>query len=316
MGQVLHKRATTTHAIRAAIQRSEATVAALAAQYNLTAKTVLKWKRRDSVEDAPMGAKRLRTVLTPMDEELICTFRSKTQLPLDDCFIALKERIPALTRSNLHRCLKRYGLSVLPKEAKAAAKKKFKAYAIGYFHLDICEVRTGEGKVYLYVAVDRACKYVFAEIHASPTMQAAAEFLDRLIKAVPYTIHTVLTDNGVQFTYQLLQDKPKRKIHVFDQRCRQNGIEHRLTQFRHPWTNGQVERMNRTLKEATVKQYHYDTVAQLKQHLYDFLNAYNYAKKLKALRFMTPIEKIRREWINKPHLFQQKPNYYSMGLNN
>jgi len=50
---------------------------------------------------------------------------------------------------------------------------------------------------------------------------------------------------------------------MFDMRCEENGIEHRLTKVRHPWTKGQVERMSRTIKEATVKRYHYDTHDQL-----------------------------------------------------
>src|SRR3712207_8158640 len=58
-----------------------------------------------------------------------------------------------------------------------------------------------------------------------------------------------------------------------DYACEQHGIEHRLTKPGHPWTNGQVERMNRTLKEATVKRYYYENQQQLKEHLYNFLNA-------------------------------------------
>jgi transposase InsO family protein len=66
------------------------------------------------------------------------------------------------------------------------------------------------------------------------------------------------------------------------------GIEHRLTKPNHPWTNGQVERMSRTLKEATVQRYHYGTHAQRKAHLHAFLMAYNFAKRLKTLRALTP----------------------------
>ena len=315
MGQVLHKRATTTQRIRAEIQQSKESIAVLAKRFGINPKTVMKWRHRKTVEDSAMGSKSLRTVLTAMDEEIICAFRSKTLLPLDDCYVALKEQIPLLTRSNLHRCLRRHGLSVLPKEEKEA-KKKFKSYEIGYFHIDICEVRTAEAKVYLYVAVDRVCKYVFAEVHESPTMKVAGDFLENLIKAVPYKIHKILTDNGIQFTYELLNDKPKDgRIHCFDAVCKAHNIEHRLTKFRHPWTNGQVERMNRTIKDATVKQYHYDTVNHLKQHLYDFLNAYNYAKKLKVLKFMTPMDKIINEWNAKPDLFNHNPSHYLMGLN-
>jgi transposase InsO family protein len=262
-----------------------------------------------------MGSKRLRTVLSGHDEAMICAFRQKTLLPLDDCYIALKDQIPALTRSNLHRCLKRHGMSVLPKEEAPKEKKRFKDYDIGFFHADICEVRTGEGKAYLYVAVDRVSKYAYAEVHPSANATIAAQFMKNLVFAVPYKIHHILTDNGIQFTYRLLAKPPKDKIHPFDAVCQEYNIGHRLTQFRHPWTNGQAERMNRTLKEATVKQYHYDTMTQLKQHLHDFLNAYNYAKKLKSLRFLTPMEKILLEWKNKPKLFHANPNHYSMGLN-
>ena len=75
---------------------------------------------------------------------------------------------------------------------------------------------------------------------------------------------------------------------MFDRICREHGIEHRLTKPNHPWTNGQVERMNRTLKEATVRRYHYETHQQLREHLEAFLNAYNFAKRLKTLRGLIP----------------------------
>ena len=75
----------------------------------------------------------------------------------------------------------------------------------------------------------------------------ASAFLTALIEAVPYKIHTVLTDNRIQFTFPpRYADGPTARysIHMFDMRCRENGIEHRLTKPNHPWTNGQVERMN------------------------------------------------------------------------
>lgn len=316
MGQILHKRAKTTHAIRSELQRSQATIKELSERYNLNPKTVLKWKHRETVEDSPMGPKRARTVLSEQEEAMICAFRRKTQLPLDDCYIALKKYIPALSRSNLHRCLKRFGLSRLPKENKKPDKKPFKKYEIGYFHIDICEAHTSEGRAYLYVAVDRTCKYVYVEIHLSPTARAAADFLKNLIFAVPYKIHKVLTDNGLQFSLTLMKRCRNYKSHAFEQVCQEYKIEHRLTQFKHPWTNGQVERMNRTIKQATVKTYHYDTINSLKRHLYDFLNAYNFAQRLKTLRFLTPMQKIFAEFQHKPHLFHSNPNHYLMGLNN
>jgi transposase InsO family protein len=95
--------------------------------------------------------------------------------------------------------------------------------------------------------------------------------------------------------------------HMFDMRCRENGIEHRLTKVRHPWTNGQVERMNRTIKEATVKRYHYDNHQQFEIHLTDFVNAYNYARHLKTLKGLTPYEYICKIWTKEPERFTLNP---------
>ncbi len=53
MGQVLHGSATTTHAVRSAIQKSDATIKELSRRYNINPKTVMKWKRRNSVEESP-----------------------------------------------------------------------------------------------------------------------------------------------------------------------------------------------------------------------------------------------------------------------
>ena len=78
--------------------------------------------------------------------------------------------------------------------------------------------------------------------------------MTRRLAALPYAIHTVLTDNGIQFTNRK-QDRHALE-YIFGRVCRENGIDHRLTRIKHPWTNGQVERMNRTIKEATVKRYH------------------------------------------------------------
>ncbi len=118
-------------------------------------KTVAKWRKRAFIDDAPMGPKTSRsTVLSSDQEAIIVAFRRHTLLPLDDCLYALQAIIPHLPRSSLHRCLKRHGISRLPEVAgDKTAKKPFKRYPIGCFHIDIAEVRTGDGKLYLFVAV-------------------------------------------------------------------------------------------------------------------------------------------------------------------
>ena len=170
MGQILHGSATTTHAVGAAIQRSKATAKDVAERHGLDPKTVAKWKKRDFVEDAPMGPKAPRsTVLTPEEEAIAVAFRKHTLLPLDDCLYALQATIPHLTRSSLHRLFQRHDISRLPEiEGDKVSKKPFKVYPIGYFHLDIAEVHTEEGKLHLFVAVDRTSKLAFVDSTMQP----------------------------------------------------------------------------------------------------------------------------------------------------
>ncbi len=113
MGQVLHGSATTTEAVRRAIQHSQESLRALAKRYGINQKTVAKWKKRTAVADLPTGPKEPKsTVLTVEDEAVIVAFRRHTLLPLDDCLYALQATIPHLSRSSLHRCLQRHGIGL------------------------------------------------------------------------------------------------------------------------------------------------------------------------------------------------------------
>ncbi len=177
MGQVLHGCATTTEAVRRALHASQASVRALARQHGVNPKTVQKWRRRATTADAPMGPKHPRsTALTPAEEAVVVAFRRHTLLPLDDCLYALQPTIPHLTRSTLHRCLQRHGIARLP-EAAAPERGRFRAYPIGYFHVDIADgrpvgVHTEEGRLYLFVAVDRTSTFAFARLHERATAGA------------------------------------------------------------------------------------------------------------------------------------------------
>lgn len=320
MGQILHGSATTTEATRRAIQNSQESLRALSKRYGINQKTVAKWKKRASTADLPTGPREPHsTVLSLEDEAVIVAFRRHTLLPLDDCLYALQPTIPHLTRSSLHRCLQRHGISRLPDvDGDKPSKKKFKRYPIGYFHIDIAEVQTAEGKLHLFVAIDRTSKFAFAELHQRATRAIASQFLRDLVAAIPYQIHTVLTDNGIQFCHpRRYRDGPTATMmgHLFDRVCAENGIEHRLTKVKHPWTNGQVERMNRTIKDATVKRFHYDSHEQLRSHLSDFIDAYNFARRLKTLKGLTPYEYICKQWTSKPERFKLDPIHQMPGLN-
>ena len=272
------------------------------------------------------------TVLSLEEEAVIVAFRRHTLLPLDDCLYALQPTIPHLTRSSLHRCFQRHGISRLPDvDGDKPKRSKFKPYPIGYFHIDIAQVSTAEGKLYLFVAIDRTSKFAFVQLHQKANRRIAADFLHALVAAVPYTIHIVLTDNGIQFTdttpvdeeaeakaaaYWATQDGPRLyRWHPFDWACEQNKIEHRLTKPCCPWTNGQVERMNRTIKDATVKRYHYENHEELRQHLQLFVDAYNYGRRLKRLRGLTPYEFICQAWTKEPGRFRLDPSHHTLGPN-
>ena len=226
MGQVLHGSATTTHAIRALIQRSQDSNAALSRELRINVKTVAKWRKRDRVEDTRMGPKRAHsTVLSIEEEAVIVAFRRHTLLPLDDCLYALQSTIPHLTRSSLHRCLQRHGINRLPDMTGVKPKKKkVKRYPIGYIHIDIAEVHTDQGKLRLFVAIDRTSKFVYVELHERAGKMIAAQFLRNFIAILPYRIHTILTDNGVQFTNRK-QDTTAFQ-HIFDRVCQENNIDH------------------------------------------------------------------------------------------
>jgi transposase-like protein len=318
MGSILHGSARTTPRVRAELQAAHASTRALAARYRLNPKTVAKWRHRTTTADAPMGPRAPRsTVLTALEEAAVVAFRRRTMLPLDDVLGRLREALPQLSRSALHRCLQRHDISRLPPSPERASKRgRFAETHLGYVHIDACELRSAEGKLHLFVAIDRVSKFTHIELHSRADMLTGAAFLRGVIAAFPYAIHTVLTDNGIAFA-----DQPRYRHgltarcrgHAFDRVCRGHGIVHKLTRPYHPWTNGQAERMHRTIKDATVRVFHYATHAGLTAHVRAFVAAYNFAKHLKALRWRTPFQALGDAWARDPSPFKVDPRHLIPG---
>src|ERR671912_155136 len=241
MAAGLHGSARTTPRVRAELQASQGSTRALAARYGLNPKTVAKWRGRTTVTDAPMGPRRPRgSVLSEAEEAVVVEFRRRTLLPLDDVLGCLRETIPTLSRSALHRCLVRHGISRLPRdEERVSKRKRFAETTIGYVHIDVCELRLAGGKLFLFLAIDRVSKFVHVAFLDANTKANGAAFLREVVAAFPYRIHTVLTDNGMAFAdLPRYRDGPTARWmgHIFDRVCRENGIEHRLTKPYHPWT--------------------------------------------------------------------------------
>jgi transposase InsO family protein len=321
MAAGIHGSARTTPRVRAELQRSQATTRSLAARYGLNPKTVAKWRSRSSTADARMGPARPRsTVLTEAEEAIVVEFRRRTLLPLDDILGCLRETIPKLSRSALHRCLQRHGISRLPQgEEKAFKRKRFAETTIGYVHIDVCELRLAQGKIFMFLAIDRVSKFTHVAFLDANTKAHGAFFLRQVVEVFPYKLHTVLTDNGMAFA-----DLPKNRGrypeikaifggHIFDRVCDEHGIKHRHTKPYHPWTNGQAERMNRTVKDATIKAFHYPDLEALRAHVLAFVTAYNLAKHLKALRWRTPFQAVCDAWQANPSIFKIDPHHLIPG---
>ena len=190
MASVLHGSARTTPRLRAELQASQESTRTLAARYGLNPKTVAKWRKRTTTADASMGPKAPKsTVLTPAEEAIVVAFRQKTLLPLDDVLGCLKESIPHLSRSALHRCLQRHGISRLPVEETAEKRKRFKAYEIGYVPIDSCELRHADGRLVMFLAIDRVSKLAYVEFHECAGKMEGVAFLEGLPLSDPHHTH-------------------------------------------------------------------------------------------------------------------------------
>jgi transposase-like protein len=299
----LHANATTTPKVRAYIQRSKRPVADLAAELGVSETTIRRWRGRTTVSDHSHTPKALQTSFSPMEETLICELRTKLQLPLDDIVEVMRRCVNAkLSRSAIHRCLKRHGLSHRPKPAKPSVGV-FEQAPVGFIHIDLKHLPALERhKSYAFVAIDRATRYVYLEIHPKRDADTAAGFLERFLAHFPHAVHTILTDNGAEFTDRFavdMKNKPKDKPsgrHPFDRLCALRGIQHRLTRPYRPQTNGLVERFNRRIVDAIGREPKRGIARRLfRSHpdrdafLTRFVADYNRTR-LKCLDYLAPIE--------------------------
>jgi transposase InsO family protein len=253
----LHANATTTPRTRAYIQQSHASNTALARQLGIHSRTVARWKSRQDVADRSTRPQRLATTMTAWEEGLIVELRRSLALPLDDILEAMRRCLnPKLSRSGIHRCLQRHRLSarLTPPQTPAIA---FQTDApAGFIHIDVKYLPPlNRRRSYAYVAIDRATRFVYLEILPDRRATTAAGFLARFLDNFPLEVHTILTDNGSEFTDRFAVDKKAKPQdrpsghHPFDRICTERAITHRLTQPFRPQTNGMVERFNRRLGE-------------------------------------------------------------------
>jgi len=315
---VIHPQARTTPRIRAEIKQSKGlSQAALARKYNVSKATIRKWQQREDVTDRSHRPQRLQTKLTPEQEALVVELRNTLLLPLDDLVAVVREFIhPEASRSGIDRTLRRHGVPSLrqlqrQQEKEAGIKpKSFKDYKPGFVHVDVKylpQMADESRRKYLFVGIDRATRWVYLEILSDKGARSARGFLKRLIKAAPFRIEKVLTDNGKEFTDRFCatgERKPTGR-HLFDQVCQENGIEHRLIRPGRPQTNGMVERFNGRISDI-LSATHFDSAAQLEQTLKRYMKIYNHHIPQKSLGHVTPVQALK-QWQKKcPDLFRKK----------
>ena len=319
----VHSQARTTPRTRAEMQASACTPSQLAERYNVTVVRARKWKMRDGVEDRSHRPVNLNTTMTLAQEAVVVELRKMLLLPLDDLLVIAREFInPDVSRSGLDRCLRRHDVASLSKlqaqlEPDApASRKTFKDYEPGFVHVDIKylpQMPDETQRRYLFVAIDRATRWVFVRTYRDQSETSAVDFLRRLKRAAPMRITKVLTDNGSQFTDRFTsKDKRPTGRHVFDKACTELMIDHRLAPPRHPQTNGMVERFNGRIAEV-IKQTRFTCAAELQTTLMQYASAYNHHIPQRALNHLSPVQALKKWRAEKPQLFVKRV-YNQAGL--
>jgi transposase-like protein len=304
-----HPTAKTTYNIRKEINENPKGLsqAQLAKKYNVSQRTILKWRHREDFNDAPHGPINPNKSISDLEEHIICEIRKTTLLPLDDLLDVIKKLGINITRSALHRALQRNGLSNMKKYLSSLTKEDkpkhstFKEYKAGYIHIDIKYLPKVDGKrQYLYVAIDRSTRLVFVDIYSDKTAKSANSFLNSVIDYFPFEIYKILTDNGKEFTDRFSnRTKKPTGNHIFDKTCSSNNIEHRLTVPYTPKTNGMVERVNGKVTANVLDKIVFTGVEHMKETIFHYFYNYNYHIKHSGLGRITPIDALEENYNKK-----------------
>jgi AcrR family transcriptional regulator/transposase-like protein len=270
----------TTAALRRAIQKSPESIRSLARRHGINPKTVARWKQRESADDLKTGPKQSRSSVLAIDEEaLIVAFRQHLVLPLDDCLGALQSLIPHLTRSSLHRCLQRHGISRQPAASDdESSQARNPSRPLGRFRLQMVQIRLLQRQLQLFVAVECSSRFAFVQWYERDT---AADFLRTLIKSAPCAVHTIL-----------VQEEPAFRTRIFRDACTEHEIDLRLDA--RLWNDDQLGHISRTLQhavEASMKQHRSDLLWWHK--LATMVASCNSKCRLNVLDGLTPQEYVR-----------------------
>ncbi|PDS21858.1 integrase core domain-containing protein [Flavobacterium branchiophilum] len=314
MKQENHSNARTNIHIRSLINNSDSTNLELSKRFEVSKNTICKWKNRTTFEDKSSKPNNIKYSLSYDEMELLIHLRSTTWWALDEIVELVYGEVSASKRSAVYRLFKTNNINNVPQEKKEEAKK-FKEYSPGYLHLDVTYLPKINGKKrYLYVVIDRATRLMFYKIYDNKTAINTQNFVLEAMDFLPFNITHILTDNGLEFTNRLLKSKKGescKKASLLDEICLKENIEHRLTEPFTPKTNGMVERVNKTIKDNTIKINKYQDLQQMEADLYNFLQTYNTVKRHSSLRkelnVKTPLKAVYKWYELEPEIFKEKP---------
>jgi transposase InsO family protein len=294
----IHPNARTTPAVRAEIARSPEPSGVLAKRYGVSTETIRKWRQRGAADCQDHSSRPHKLPWKASDEEraIVCALRRATGFPLDDLTFIISHFLPHLNRDAVYRILKAEGLTRLPPADRTRKPHSaFKEYEVGFVHIDVkhlpklqaCDRVTR--KRFLYVAIDRASRYVHLAVKDDETAASAVAFLAEALAALPFRVTHVLTDRGSCFTAD-----------EFEKICRQHKIEHRTTRPYTPRTNGMVERFNGRVQREVLGITLYSH-RDLETVLAGFNAAYN-GRRQRVLKGRSPDMALRERLTAKPEL--------------
>ena len=271
----------------------------------------MRWKGRDDTDDRSSKRLTQRSSFADWQEALIVELRTTFLLPFDSLLAVVQKFIRSDCRKGaLERLLKRNNVNTLKslipqEEGQAQPVKSFKNYAPGFVHVDVKylpQMADEADRKYLFVAIDRASRWVYMDIMPDKSAQSAKTFLEKLIAVFPVKIEKILTDNGKEFTDRYCRSGVRTPTgnHPFDKVCAIHAIEHRLIKPSHPQTNGMVERFNGRIADI-LRTTHFASSVDLAETLENYLHSYNHLLVQKAICYKTPVEALSN-FINQPNL--------------
>lgn len=287
MTKALHGSARTTAGIRAAIQESRESAQVLARRFGIHRNTVSKWRARRDVQDAPMGPKAPSTAIAAQDEAICASFRLTTRLSLDDCLFVLQQRIPALTRSALHRCFQRYGIS---RHADLFADADIARKVPGVFLISYSAIRTDEGEIHTLCATDLHTRFFLNRASERNDAAALSAFLETLAAKCPYPVRMLLVSDAGLFAH-------------FGAAAGGLGAACRVLE------SAAVGRaMTRIRNTFVFDDPKYGSNAEIVAHMRAFANSFYADMRLKALRGRTPQQYLWQLYRARPEWFDREPH--------